>query len=220
MSGVYESKKVSTRKGNNKKKGQAHKNTFAFHANKASKITKKIAAMPIGGLCAKCVEVIEWRKKFRKYKPLTTARKCVSCDQKAIKEAYHVMCNKCAGEKNVCAKCLESREIVPTNIKTEKELMKEQVEFDRLLASMNERQRRAYLRKLERKRKEAADEGVEENMEEEVEALRKHVEAMNTRSDSDDFDDDSDFDSEEDEDDGDEDGEEEDEEEEENEDEK
>ncbi|KAG0259322.1 hypothetical protein DFQ27_004125 [Actinomortierella ambigua] len=199
MSGVYESKKVSSRKGNNRKQGQTYKNTFAFHANKGSRITKQIAAMPIGGLCSKCVDVIEWRKKFRKYKPLTTARKCVNCDQKAIKEAYHVMCNNCAGEKNVCAKCLESREIVPTNIKSQKELVKEQVEFDRLLSGMNERQRRAYLRKLERKRKESAEEGAEENLEEEVEALRKHVEAMGTRSDSD-FDDDSDFDSEEDDD--------------------
>lgn len=70
----------------------------------------------------------------------------VNCEQKAIKDAYHVMCNNCAGEKNVCAKCLESREIVPTNIKTEKELIQEQVELERLLSGMTERERRSYLR--------------------------------------------------------------------------
>jgi len=31
----------------------------------------------------------------------------VWCSQKAVKEAYHVICKKCSEEKNVCAKCLE-----------------------------------------------------------------------------------------------------------------
>ncbi|KAK3831355.1 MAG: hypothetical protein JOS17DRAFT_745075 [Linnemannia elongata] len=166
MPEVYESKKVSTRKGNTKKGGQAHKNTYAFHANKSSKITKKIAAMPVGGLCEKCVEVIMWRKKFKKYKPLTQMKKCVTCEQKAIKDAYHVMCNKCAGEKNVCAKCQESREIVPTNIKTEKEIIAEQVELERLLSGMNERERRSYIRQMERKAKKGEDDEDEEGEDE------------------------------------------------------
>ncbi|KAF9437822.1 hypothetical protein BGZ76_010986 [Entomortierella beljakovae] len=163
---AYEPKKVSTRSGNTRKGAQAHKNTYAFHANKSSKITKKIAEMPVGGLCQKCVEVIMWRKKFKKYKPLTTMKKCVNCQQKAIKDAYHVMCNNCAGEKNVCAKCLESREIVPTNIKTEKELIQEQVDLDRLLSSMTERERRSYLRKLERRKKlgEEGEDGETNNL--------------------------------------------------------
>ncbi|KAG0301117.1 hypothetical protein BGZ98_008610 [Dissophora globulifera] len=163
--GTYEPKKVSSRKGNTAKGAQAHKNTYAFHANKSSKITKKIAAMPVGGLCEKCVEVIMWRKKFKKYKPLTQLKKCVNCDLKAINEAYHVICNKCAGEKNVCAKCLESREIVPTNIKTEKELVQEQVELERLLSGMTERERRSYLRKLERKSKRGEDDVEEDGSE-------------------------------------------------------
>ncbi|KAF9418332.1 hypothetical protein BGZ94_009721 [Podila epigama] len=163
MSGVYEPKKMSTRKGNTKKQAQAHKNTYAFHANKSSKITKKIANMPVGGLCEKCVEVIMWRKKFKKYKPLTTMKKCVNCQEKAIKDAYHVICTKCAGEKNVCAKCLESREIVPTNIKTEKELIQEQVELERLLSGMTERERRSYLRQMERKAKKGDDGEDEES---------------------------------------------------------
>ncbi|KAI8596070.1 hypothetical protein EDD21DRAFT_420032, partial [Dissophora ornata] len=75
MSEAYQPKKVSSRKGAPKKGAQAHKNTYAFHANKSSKITKRIANMPVGGLCQKCVEVIMWRKKFKKYKPLTTTKK-------------------------------------------------------------------------------------------------------------------------------------------------
>lgn len=80
-----------------------------------------------------------------------------------------MMCNNCAGAKNVCAKCLESRDIVPTNIKTEKELVQEQVELERLLAGMTERERRSYLRQMERKNKKGADgeEDEEEDSEEE-----------------------------------------------------
>ena len=74
------------------------------------------------------------------------------------------MCNKCAGEKNVCAKCLESRDIVPTNIKTEKEIIQEQVELERLLSGMSERERRSYLRQMERKSKNGeGDEDSEED---------------------------------------------------------
>ena len=63
------------------------------------------------------------------------------------------MCNKCAGEKNICAKCLESREIVPTSIKSEKEIVQEKVNLERLLSSMTERERRSYLRQMERRKK-------------------------------------------------------------------
>ena len=31
--------------------------------------------MPINGLCPACEEQIEWRKKYRKYKPLTVPKK-------------------------------------------------------------------------------------------------------------------------------------------------
>ncbi|KAF9999982.1 hypothetical protein BGZ65_004745 [Modicella reniformis] len=190
--GAYEPKRVSTRKGANKKQGQAYKNNFAFHANKGSKLTKKIAEMPVGGLCEKCVEVIMWRKKFKKYKPLTTMKKCVSCQQKSIKEAYHVVCNKCAGEKNVCAKCLESREIVPTNIKSEKEIVQEKVKLERLLSSMTERERRSYLRQMERKNKEGGPEDGENDNEEEDSDSDSEDEDDSDEDDDDDDDDDDD----------------------------
>ncbi|KAF9184778.1 hypothetical protein BGZ51_003138 [Haplosporangium sp. Z 767] len=183
---VYDPKKSSSRKGNNKKQAQAHKNAYAFHANKNSKITKKIASMPVAGLCEKCVEVIMWRKKFKKYKPLTTMKKCVCCQEKAIKDAYHVICSKCAGEKNVCAKCQESNEIVPKNIKSEKELIQEQVELERLLSGMTERERRTYLRQMERKNKKGG-----EDMEEESESEEDSEDESDDESDEEDDDEES-----------------------------
>jgi hypothetical protein len=54
---------------------QKHQNEYAFRHNKNSKKTRKIAKTPNKGLCEKCHEKIEWRKKYRKYKPLTQPRK-------------------------------------------------------------------------------------------------------------------------------------------------
>lgn len=71
---VYE-KKATQRKGNNKKKGQAHQNITAWKPNKNSKITRTINALPVYGLCDRCTEVIMWKKKYKKYKPLTAPKK-------------------------------------------------------------------------------------------------------------------------------------------------
>ncbi|KAI8138306.1 hypothetical protein BJV82DRAFT_631803 [Fennellomyces sp. T-0311] len=148
---TYENK-GSNRKGDNRKKGQAHKNTTAWKPNKNSKKTREINALPVYGLCQRCTDVILWRKKYRKYKPLTAVKRCTCCQEKAIKEAYHVLCNKCAREKKVCAKCLESKEIITNkeDIKTNEDEVREQQEQERLLKMMPLRQQRSYLRKLER----------------------------------------------------------------------
>lgn len=68
---------MSTKKGNNSKKGQRHQNTKAFKndLHDTSKKTKQINRLVVGGVCARCREIIEWRKKFKKYKPLAAPRK-------------------------------------------------------------------------------------------------------------------------------------------------
>jgi len=71
---TYENK-GSNRKGNNAKKGQAHQNTTSWKANKNSKKSREIAALPVYGLCQRCTDVILWRKKYKKYKPLTTVKR-------------------------------------------------------------------------------------------------------------------------------------------------
>ncbi|KAL7753830.1 hypothetical protein RI367_000762 [Sorochytrium milnesiophthora] len=134
-----------------KKTGQKYKNTTAFRHNPGSKLTKKILALPVQGLCSRCFEIIEWRKKYRKYKPLTAPKKCVGCEQKTVKDAYHVICDKCAGARGVCAKCQESREIVASvNTETSAHSNKTQQEFEAKLQRLSERQRRTFLRRLER----------------------------------------------------------------------
>lgn len=87
----------------------AHANRFAFIHNRNSRLTKQILATPISGVCPTCQAVLEWRKRYRKYKPLSVPKKCVRCEQKTIKEAYHVVCDPCAGNHRICAKCLQPR---------------------------------------------------------------------------------------------------------------
>lgn len=96
----------------------AHPNKFAFRHNPSSRLTLHITSLPISGLlCPSCVAVIEWKKRFRKYKPLTVAKRCTACTEKgSVKEAYHVVCHRCAVEKGKCAKCLDARSLDPAKI--------------------------------------------------------------------------------------------------------
>jgi hypothetical protein len=72
------SSKSKVSSGKPKSGAPAYANRTAFRHNPSSKLTKKILAMPINGLCPACEEQIEWRKRFRKYKPLTVAKKWYS----------------------------------------------------------------------------------------------------------------------------------------------
>ncbi|RKP21454.1 hypothetical protein ROZALSC1DRAFT_20505 [Rozella allomycis CSF55] len=137
-------KKISTRKGDNSKKSQRHKNTTAFKHNRNSKLTKIILNLPVQGVCERCREIIEWRKQYRKYKPLSVPKKCsVKCEEKKVKEAYHVACLDCSIKLEICAKCLERFE--------QNELLEEDsvipLNFE---CSLKERDKRSFLRQKEK----------------------------------------------------------------------
>lgn len=93
---------------------QKHQNTFTFKNDKFDKSvqTKKINAKLHDGVCQRCKEVLEWRVKYSKYKPLSKPKKCVKCLQKTVKDSYHIMCRPCACELEVCAKCGKKEDIV------------------------------------------------------------------------------------------------------------
>ncbi|RKP08902.1 hypothetical protein THASP1DRAFT_3124, partial [Thamnocephalis sphaerospora] len=131
------------------KKGQKYQNKEAYHHNRASKKTAKILALPISHVCTHCREVLEWRKQFRKYKPLTQPKKCLRCSQRTVKQAYHVICVSCANKDGVCAKCNKKPPVVGAP-ETAQSLQQKEREHEQLISGMTERQRRTYLRKLER----------------------------------------------------------------------
>lgn len=105
---------MSSQKGNcSRSRGQKHQNATAFRNDKygASVQVKKAKAKIHDGLCQRCKDVLEWKVKYNKYKPLTQPRKCVKCLQKTVKDAYHIICKPCALKLELCAKCGKNEEI-------------------------------------------------------------------------------------------------------------
>lgn len=115
---------MSSQRGNvTRSRPQRHQNTFSFKNDKFDKTvqTKKINTKLHDGVCQRCKEVLEWRVKYSKYKPLSKPKKCVKCLQKTVKDSYHIMCRPCACELEVCAKCGKKEDIVtPFNKEPEK----------------------------------------------------------------------------------------------------
>ena len=103
---------MSLRPGNNKKKGQKHQNSYTYHHNKGSLISRKILSSPLDLLCERCLNILAWKLKFNKYHPLKTPCKCNQCQEKSIYKAYRTICDGCAikdGKKH-CTKCGEEVE--------------------------------------------------------------------------------------------------------------
>ncbi len=103
---------MSLRSGNNKKKGQKHQNTYTYHHNKGSLISRKILSSPLDLLCERCLEILSWKVKYNKYHPLKTPGKCNQCQEKCIYKAYRTICDGCATKdgKKRCTKCGEEVE--------------------------------------------------------------------------------------------------------------
>jgi hypothetical protein len=91
-------------------RGQRYQNTFAFKHNPNSKTTKEILGIMHHGLCKRCNDKIEWRKRFRKYKPLKMPSRCNACQERSVSLAYHALCTGCASKSNVCPMCAKDRQ--------------------------------------------------------------------------------------------------------------
>ncbi len=128
---------MSSQHGNVSKRGpQKYRNKTAFrndlHDN--SKKLKQINSTEFNGLCERCVDVLKWKVKYRKYKPLTVPKKwcvlqtlknvCVSktcfviatksvkCLEKKVKVAYYIICQDCCLKHKICSKCARDCEDV------------------------------------------------------------------------------------------------------------
>jgi hypothetical protein len=146
-----------------------YQNKFAFQHNPHSRKTEKIASIPASaGCCYRCIQIIEWKKKYRKYKALTKPRKCTGCSLPKIKLAYHVLCGECAAKRGgVCPKCLKTRE------ESDKEtalLASIEKEIDLLtntkgqIPGMPEREKRSRLRSLLKQQKQLTGKGGDEGI--------------------------------------------------------
>lgn len=139
-------------------RAQKHQNTFAFKNDlhdKHTPLIKLINTLNVCEVCERCKEVIEWKIKYRKYKPLTQPKSCNKCNERKVKRAYHVLCRDCALTSKCCAKCLtpaDKTTIIPPD-PTEEEKQKLKVEMDQLIKALPERKRRTFLRYMNKGKK-------------------------------------------------------------------
>ncbi|CAI0454543.1 unnamed protein product [Linum tenue] len=88
-----------------------HQNEYAWKPKAGIKINEtevggRFRPLPaICGVCQRCKDQIDWKRRYGKYKPLTEPAKCQHCSKRAVRHAYHNLCSGCAKEQKVCAKC-------------------------------------------------------------------------------------------------------------------
>lgn len=139
---------MSSQKGNYKKGPQKYQNKTAFKntLHDTSKKTKEINQIELEGLCERCKEIIEWKIKYKKYKPLTVAKKCTKCEQRTIKQAYFIVCPACISQLTVCGKCGCKKELILKPGPTASEQMSLESQFKQELEMLPERKRRTFIR--------------------------------------------------------------------------
>ncbi|XP_072051180.1 uncharacterized protein C9orf85 homolog [Amphiura filiformis] len=140
---------MSSQRGNTKKsKPPKHANREAFKNNKhdTSKLTQTLNAMTIGGVCDRCKDTIQWKIKYKKYKPLTQPKKCTKCSERRVKHAYHIICAPCTQDAGVCAKCGTAKDSINPYAPTPMEQAAEDSRLEAELKALSERRRRAFFR--------------------------------------------------------------------------
>ncbi|XP_035891342.1 uncharacterized protein C9orf85 homolog [Anopheles stephensi] len=173
---------MSSKRGDTRRtRAQKHQNTFAFKNDlhdKQTPLIKLITNLNVCEVCEHCKSVIDWKIKYRKYKPLTQPKSCSKCGERKVKRAYHVICRDCALAHRCCAKCLKSADeasIIPPE-PTEQEQVKLKAEMDQLIKSLPERKRRTFLRYMNRGQKKKRPTGDQDGSDEEESETRKKKE--------------------------------------------
>jgi len=145
--------KMSSQRGNIKKqRAQKHNNISSFKNDKygTTEKLKAVNEMRVSNVCQRCKEVIEWKIKYKKYKPLTVPGTCRRCTKKNVKYAYHLLCTECASTHMICAKCTKSKEIVEEPDLPDSDKQREENQLKEELKHMRLREKRTYLRQRER----------------------------------------------------------------------
>ncbi|XP_017106484.1 uncharacterized protein C9orf85 homolog [Drosophila bipectinata] len=171
---------MSSQRGNvSRTRAQKHKNRHVFKNDLHDKTPQqmRLNAMHVSTVCQRCKDQIEWKIKYKKYKPLTQAKTCAHCKQRTVKKAYHVICRDCAIKAKACAKCLKSGDEVAIEAPepTPQEEQQLQVEMDRLIKSFSERKRRAFLRYMQKGKKQPVEEPVDDEQEAQAQEKAKRV---------------------------------------------
>ncbi|KAK7266589.1 hypothetical protein RIF29_19238 [Crotalaria pallida] len=129
-----------------------HQNKYAWKPNAGVKINETEVGgrlkplSEITGVCPRCKDQIDWKRRYGKYKPLVQPAKCQRCSKRAVRQAYHNLCFGCAKEHRVCAKCCVSVDRIVGRDSSEVEA--EQKMLDEAIKNSRERERRSLLRAM------------------------------------------------------------------------
>ncbi|XP_047948740.1 uncharacterized protein C9orf85 homolog isoform X2 [Salvia hispanica] len=133
-----------------------HQNKFAWKPNGGVKINPTELGgqlrpfSDITGVCYRCKEQIDWKRKYGKYKPLSEPAKCQRCSKRNVRQAYHNLCAGCAKEHHVCAKCsCRVDKIIGRDIL---EVEAEQKTLEEAIKNARERDRRSLLRAMNKEK--------------------------------------------------------------------
>lgn len=135
---------------NTKQGPPKHQNRVAWKPNAGIKINETEVGgkfrplSEITGVCRRCRDQIDWKRRYGKYKGLTEPAKCQNCTKRNVRQAYHNLCTGCAKEQKVCAKC---RSRVENTVGRDlAEVEAEQKTLEEAIKNARERDRRALLR--------------------------------------------------------------------------
>jgi len=154
MSGIIG--KASNRITAHAKGAQKHQNGSTWKSDKfkSDGVTKMLKNMKVINCCQKCTSVIDWKIKYGKYKPLSKPSKCLECEGKCVKYAYHTRCIPCVEKLKRCSKCGEKKaEFVHNTPLTQAEESRKEADLAMDLKALPERRRRTFLRYLNGKKK-------------------------------------------------------------------
>ena len=117
------------------------------------------------------LDKIEWKKKYRKYKPLKRSGKCYICEQPKVKRAYHTICDDCGKQQNCCVWCKLDFNNEQNKAKVTKEAraemaVQEQEAFEAAIAGLSERDKRTMRRRRQREEEGFYEDGEDENSDE------------------------------------------------------
>ncbi|KAG2591862.1 hypothetical protein PVAP13_5NG508700 [Panicum virgatum] len=127
-----------------------HQNRYAWKPNLNQKINETEPGgrfrplSEITGVCQRCRDQIDWKRRYGKYKPIVEPAKCQKCGKRAVRQAYHNVCRDCSKDLGICAKCCTRvNELVGRDANEEDS---ERKALEEAIRGARERERRTLLR--------------------------------------------------------------------------
>ncbi|KAH0772374.1 hypothetical protein KY290_016355 [Solanum tuberosum] len=141
-----------------------HQNKVAWKPNAGIKINETEVGgkfrplSEITGVCLRCRDQIDWKRKYGKYKAITEPAKCQKCSKRNVRQAYHNLCNGCAKEHKVCAKCsCRVGQVVGRDVS---EVEAEKKALEEAIKNARERDRRSLLRAMNKGKSQSSEKNL------------------------------------------------------------